>query len=201
MYASGEKQVITYIVSAGGNTMVKLTKKAVVVVDMLEDFVYGSLKNERSKRIIPNIVKLLNHARKKGWVVVYANDAHLPGDPEEKVWGAHALAGSPGAKVIEELSPKDGDFVLGKRTYSAFYETGLDLILREHRVEEVIIAGQHTHICVRHTSADAFARNYAITVPEDCVESFTDEDHQQGLAYLTMCYKARVVGIAEIVNE
>ncbi|HUD20034.1 MAG TPA: isochorismatase family cysteine hydrolase [Patescibacteria group bacterium] len=168
-------------------------KYAVIVVDMLEDFVYGTLKNERAKRIIPHIAALLTHARNNHWVVVYANDAHLPGDPEEKVWGPHALAGSPGARVIKELTPHNGDFVLGKRTYSSFYETGLDLLLREKGVSTVIIVGQHTHICVRHTSADAFAKNYSIIIPEDGVESFTDEDHIGGLAYLKMCYAATIV--------
>ncbi len=166
---------------------------AVIVVDMLEDFVYGALKNERAKRIIPHIKALLMHARKHDWVVVYSNDAHLSGDPEEKVWGPHALAGSTGAQVIKELAPHKGDFVLGKRTYSAFYETGLDLLLREKGVDTVIIVGQHTHICVRHTSADAFAKNYSIIIPEDGVESFTDEYHNGGLAYLTMCYAAKIV--------
>jgi nicotinamidase-related amidase len=170
-----------------------ITKKAVIVIDMLEDFVYGALKNERSHKIIPNIAKLLDYARKNGWLVVYSNDAHLPGDPEEKVWGAHALAGSAGAEVIKELAPQKGDYILGKRTYSAFYETGLDLILREHGVEEVIITGQHTHICVRHSSADAFARNYNITIPSDCVESFTDKDHHEGLEYLKTIYKAKII--------
>jgi len=175
-------------------------KKAVIVLDMLEDFVYGALKNDRSKKIIPNIKKLLDHARKNGWIVVYSNDAHLPGDPEEKVWGVHALAGSAGAEVIKELQPKKGDFTLGKRTYSGFYETGLDLVLREHDVKEVIITGQHTHICVRHTSADAFARNYRITIPEDCVESFSDEDHTKGLEYLKMCYGAKIVKTADLMK-
>jgi nicotinamidase-related amidase len=176
------------------------TKRAVIVIDMLEDFVYGSLKNDRSKRIIPNIKKLLTHARKQGWVVVYSNDAHLLGDPEEKVWGVHALAGSDGAKVIKELVPQKEDYELGKRTYSAFYETGLDLVLREHGVEEVVITGQHTHICVRHACADAFARNYSIIVPDDCVESFTDKDHLEGLEYLKMVYKAKVMSTNELVK-
>ena len=134
-------------------------KYAVVVIDMLHDFVYGALKNDRAKKIIPPLKKLLSHARKNGWLVVYANDAHLPGDPEEKVWGAHALAGTPGAQVIKELMPEKGDVVLPKRTYSAFHETGLDLLLRQHGITKVIVTGQHTHICVRHTSADAFSRN------------------------------------------
>lgn len=175
-------------------------KKAVIVIDMLEDFVYGKLKNDRSKQIIPNIAKLLTHARKNGWVVVFGNDAHLPGDPEEKVWGQHALVGTPGAQVIKELAPQKGDFVVGKRTYSAFYETGLDLILREHKVEDVIITGQHTHICVRHTTADAFIRDYNIFIPQDCVESFTDEDHEKGLEYLKMCYKVEVVKTEDLVK-
>jgi nicotinamidase-related amidase len=179
----------------------KDTKKAVIVIDMLEDFVYGSLKNERSKRIIPNIARLLAHARKSGWVVVYSNDAHLPGDPEEKVWGPHALAGSPGAQVINDLKPQKGDFILGKRTYSSFYETGLDLILRERGVEEVILTGQHTHICIRHTSADAFARNYNITIPHDCVESFTDDDQKKGLDYLKAIYKADVVSTDNLLLQ
>lgn len=174
-------------------------KKALIVIDMLEDFIYGSLKNERSRRIIPNIGKLLDFGRKNGWVVVYSNDAHLPGDPEERVWGAHAIAGTPGAEVIKELAPQKGDYILGKRTYSSFYETGLDLILREKGIDEVVITGQHTHICVRHTSADAFIRNYAITVPADGVESFTEKDHQEGLGYLKMCYGAKITTTKELV--
>src|SRR3989338_3713622 len=178
----------------------KKQKYAVIVIDMLEDFVYGALKNERAKRIIPNIAKLLALARKNGWLVVYANDAHLPGDPEEKVWGPHALAGTPGAQVIKELKKKKGDVVLPKRTYSSFYETGLDLLFRQNGVKEVIITGQHTHICVRHTSADAFARNYDIIIPSDAVESFSDKDHQEGLEYLKMCYKAKIVKVKDITR-
>ncbi|MEK7543691.1 MAG: isochorismatase family cysteine hydrolase [Patescibacteria group bacterium] len=178
----------------------KKGKYAAIVIDMLEDFVYGALKNDRAKRIIPNIEKLLADARKKGWLVVYANDAHLSGDPEERVWGAHALAGSPGAQIIEALASKKGDIVLGKRTYSAFHETGLDLLLRQHDIKTVILVGQHTHICVRHTSADAFANNYSIVVPDDCVESFSDEDHHGGLAYLKMCYGATITSVKKLLK-
>lgn len=178
-----------------------MSKKAVIVIDMLEDFVYGALKNDRARKIIPNIKKLLGYARKQGWIVVYSNDAHLPGDPEERVWGRHAMKGSDGAKVIKDLKPEKNDFVLDKRTYSSFYETGLDLILREHGVEEVIITGQHTHICVRHTSADAFARNYKIIIPEDCVESFTQEDHEGGLKYLKLCYGVITVKTEDLTKS
>ncbi|PJE73293.1 MAG: nicotinamidase [Candidatus Tagabacteria bacterium CG10_big_fil_rev_8_21_14_0_10_40_13] len=175
-------------------------KKAVIVIDMLEDFVFGSLANKRAEAIISPLKKLLAYARKKHWLVVYVNDAHLPGDPEEKVWGVHALAGTPGAQVIKTLKPQKGDVILPKRTYSSFYETGLDLLLRQNGVTTIIITGQHTHICVRHTSADAFARNYDIIIPRDCVESFTQEDHEKGLEYLKMCYKAKIVRAKDLTK-
>lgn len=176
------------------------TKKAVIVIDMLEDFVYGALKNDRARHIIPNIKKLLTHARKNKWLVIFSNDAHLPGDPEDRIWGPHAIKGTPGAQVIKDLKPKKGDFVLGKRNYSAFYETKLDEILKEKGVEEIIITGQHTHICVRHASADAFMRGYFVTIPEDCVETFTDKDHREGLEYLKMCYGAKIVKTKDIIR-
>jgi nicotinamidase-related amidase len=174
-------------------------RPAVVIVDMLDDFVTGALANPRSAPIIPAIATLAAHAREQGWPVVYANDAHLPGDFEERVWGPHALAGSPGARVIAELEPQEGDHVLPKRFYSAFYETGLDSLLRQSGVDTLIICGQHTHICVRHTAADALYRGYRIVVPPDAVESFTEEDHESGLEYLSAVYGAELTPVSELV--
>ena len=184
--------------------------KAVIVVDMLNDFVTGALANPRSEDITPRIAQLLQTARERGWLVVYGNDAHLPNDPEEKVWGAHALAGTPGADVIPDLAPQEGDFVLPKRFYSSFYETGLRSLLRQNDVDEVIITGQHTNICVRHTSSDAFNEGFAITVPHDAVAMFeepgmTDDEYnhlqQDALSYLKNVYGARVTTVSEIVED
>ena len=85
--------------------------KALLVIDMLNDFVTGSLKNPRAETIIPTIHELVAAARadRTGWLVVYANDAHLPQDFELRVWGEHAMAGTPGADVIPELAPAQGD--------------------------------------------------------------------------------------------
>ena len=172
---------------------------AVVVVDMLDDFVTGPLANPRSERIIPRIAELLDGARDRGWVVCYANDAHLPGDPEEKIWGQHAMAGTPGAQVIARLAPHATDIEFPKRYYSSFYETGLGGYLRQRDVDTVILVGQHTHMCVRHTSADAFNLGLRIIVPTDGVEAFTDADHDGGLAYLRQVYGASTPTIVELL--
>lgn len=175
--------------------------RALLVVDMLNDFVTGKIANPRSERITPNIRDLLEKARSdEDWVVVYANDAHLPGDFELKVWGEHAMAGTEGAEIIPELAAGPGDIVLPKRFYSSFQETGLDPLLRQHGVDTIVLAGQHTNICVRHTTADAFFRGYEVIVPRDAVEAISEEDHESGLKYLEAIYQADLPYTKEILG-
>jgi len=175
--------------------------RALLVVDMLNDFVPGKIANPRAERIIPNIASLLDMARREDdWLVVYANDAHLPGDFELKVWGEHAMAGTEGAAIIPELAVADGDFALPKRFYSSFHETGLDPLLRQYGVDTIVLTGQHTNICVRHTTADAFFRGYQVIVPQDAVEAVSDEDHQAGLKYLEGIYRVALPYAGELVG-
>jgi nicotinamidase-related amidase len=176
-------------------------KPALIVIDMLKDFVTGALANPLSGPIIPRIAVLLDEARRQGWPVVYANDAHLPGDPQQRVCGPHSLAGTEGSETIPEIEPQDGDLVLPKRFYSSFYETGLDSYLRQRDVDTVILVGQHTDICVRHTAADALYRGYEIIVPPDAVASFVADDHERGLAYLERVYAARLVPVDGLIGE
>ena len=108
-----------------------MDNKAVILVDMLNDFVNGKLKCERANHIIPELKKLIEAARKHNVTVIYSNDAHYPQDPEVvQRWGIHALKGTKGAEVIPQLKPTSKDYVIEKRTYSGFYETGLDPLLR-----------------------------------------------------------------------
>ena len=174
--------------------------EAVLVVDMLNDFVTGKLKCERAQPIIPNIRRLNNAARKNDVEVIFVNDAHLPTDYELKVWGPHAMKGTPGARVIPELKPKKIDHVIEKRTYSGFYETGLDPLLRDLDVKNLYLTGLHTHMCARHTAADAFFRKYGLVAVEDGLQAFTEKDHQEGLAYFPN-YNAKVKKTDEIIGE
>ena len=174
--------------------------KALVIVDMLKDFVDGSLANPRAQAIVPPLQRLLAHARDEGWVVVFSNDAHRPDDPELKVWGEHAMEGSPGAEVIDDLEPREGDIISPKRHYGAFDETGLAKQLAERGVTEVVIAGQHTHICVRHSSYGALRNGFDVTVPSDAVCAFEGVDEGEALEYLKMAYHANVTSVDELAG-
>ena len=175
--------------------------EAVVVIDMLNDFVTGKLKCERAQKIIPNIKKLIESVRKKGIPVIYSNDAHLQTDFELGKWGKHAMKGTKEAEVIPQLKPEKKDYVLEKRVYSGFFETGLDSILRSLEVDTLILTGLHTNICVRHTAADAFFRGYKIRVPKDATNAFSERDYKAGLEYLKDVYNAEITETDKLIKE
>ena len=171
--------------------MKKLKHPSNLDVDMLNDFVTGALGCDRARDIVPATAALLNAAREKGVPVIFCNDCHLPGiDRELKLWGDHAIKGTPGAEVIPELCLCEKDYVVPKRRYSGFFQTDLDILLKELGVKTVVITGLHTHMCCRHTSADAYCLGYDVVVAKEATNAFTEEDYQGGLAYLKTCYGA-----------
>jgi nicotinamidase-related amidase len=179
-----------------------MSKPAVLIVDMLNDFVTGSLACERGQRIIAPLSRLVASARATDVPVIYCNDAHHPGiDHELKFWGDHALAGTAGAEVIPELKPEPQDYVVPKRRYSGFFQTDLHILLRELGVDTLIVTGLHTHMCVRHTAADGYQWGFDIVAPEDGLDAFTAEDHEGGLAYLKNVYGARLTSCDELIAE
>ncbi len=177
-------------------------KPAVLVVDMLEEFVRGRLKAKQAEDIVPRLARLLDAARRLGVPVIHVVDTHYPGvDAEFRLWGPHAVAGSPEARIVEELGPKDGDFVVHKRRYDGFVYTDLDLLLRELGVDTVIVTGIHTHICVQQTVMGAFYRGYRIIVPVDCVAAASEEWHRRGLEYMEEFAGAELVNSEELIKR
>lgn len=179
---------------------------AVILIDVQNDFFTGPLKTKRVPAIIQPLQRLLVAAHKNGVPVIYCIDAHYPQDVEvTRKWGNHAIKGTVGAEVIPELTPDKADYIVEKRTYSGFYETGLDPLLRSlyggDGAKTVILGGVHTNICIRHTSADAFFRGYHIVIVEDGVEAFTEKDHKEGLKYLEYVYNAKVMAANDIIKE
>lgn len=184
-------------------------KTGLIILDMLEDFVDGVLANPAAKQILEPIALLAEEARRReDWVVIYGNDAHQSRDFEFAVFGEHALAGSAGAQVIPELRPGPGDITVPKRNYSAFSSTDLDITCQVHAIDHVVIVGQHTDCCCRHTAYDAFRRGIGITVVQDatCVYQPAVHDgyeaHQQAaLNYLHNFYNADVTAARSLVHR
>ena len=165
------------------------------------------MKTKNVAKIIPALQRLTVAARKNAVPVIYAIDAHYPQDVEVvRSWGTHAIKGTEGAQVIPELSPdKTVDYVVEKRTYSGFYETGLDPLLRSlykgDGAKIMILGGLHTSLCIRHTAADAFFRGYHIIVVKDGVGAFNEADQRQSLKYMEYVYDAKIMTANSIIQE
>lgn len=175
--------------------------QAVLVIDMIREFVTGRLGFPAARAIVPNIRMLVDAARKTGRPVVYVCDAHRPQDPQLRVWGEHAIDGTEGAEIIDDLAPGGSDTVIKKRTYSAFYGTDLHGFLQSQKVTEVVLTGVVTNICIQHTAADAFFRGYGVVVPEDSTAAVEEELHRSALQTMKQLYAAKIVRSADLVQE
>ncbi len=179
-----------------------MLKTAIIVIDMINDFVTGVFRSDRAARIIPNIKALLNYARRQKVPIIYATDAHVPSvDPEFNVWGRHAEAGSWGAEIVEELKPRKGDFRILKRKYSAFQGTNLDQLLSKLEVETVVLTGVVTDICIQHTAADAFFRGYKIIIPKDCVEAADSPTQKAAIKFIKKAYAPEITTSKQLLEK
>jgi nicotinamidase-related amidase len=146
---------------------------ALIVVDMQNDFVRpeGKLFVPDAPATVPKIRALLAFARQHGLFTVFTQDTHYPGDPEFPIWGEHCVAGTWGWQIIDELAPREGELVLQKRRYDAFYGTPLDHELRLRKIEQLIICGTVASICVHYTAASAALRWYGVIIPVDATSA------------------------------
>ncbi len=162
-----------------------MKKEALLVIDMLNDFVLSgaSLEVPDTRTIIPIVQYEIRRARIAGNPVIYVCDTHARDDKEFRKfgWPAHAVKGTRGAQVVEDLKPAPGDSIIPKNTYSGFYGTSLDETLKKLGVDSLRLTGCVTHICIMITASDAVLRDYKVTVVEDGVAGIAREDHDAAL--------------------
>jgi ureidoacrylate peracid hydrolase len=153
------------------------SKTAVIVVDMLNDFFLegGAMVLEGGDVLYEPLQRLLDVARESGSPVYWANQWLDPDDGLFQIRTPHCIKGTWGAEIVPALPVPSEDYVVQKRRYSGFFQTDLDLRLREKGIDSVIVTGVVTNICVRSTVNDAFFLGYRVVVPEECVMATSPE--------------------------
>jgi nicotinamidase-related amidase len=167
-------------------------KKVLIVVDMINDFVTGTLGSDRARQIVPNISALIKKAKKQGIPVIYLRDAHTSGDKELGIWGEHAMKGTQGCEIIPELKPEKNDIVIEKKWYSAFVDTQLPDILKRLGTDTIIFTGVSTDICVQNNVAPAYFSGYKTIVPRDCTASIDEESYEFSLKYMKNIFGTQI---------
>lgn len=173
---------------------VKAGSSALLVIDVQNDFAKpsGRLYAGGAEKIIQPISRLLSAARGAGATVIYTQDWHLRDDPEFKIWGEHAVEGTWGAEIVDELKPAEGEVVVRKPSYDAFYSTPLDHILRSRGIGTLILTGLLGNVCVLCTAIGAAVRGYKLVLPVDAIFTIHEFDHVASLRFMNSILKAEL---------
>jgi nicotinamidase/pyrazinamidase len=157
-------------------------KPAIIVVDMLKDNLKESPRNpylQEGRALIPNLQRLLEEGRRRGFPIIFACDSFLEGDFIFKGrMKVHSLRGTQGAEVVDDLNPIPTDIILPKRRFSAFFKTDLDQTLRTLGVDTIVATGMTTEVCVLMTVMDGLSHDFSVILLENCTASRSKEFHQ-----------------------
>ncbi len=181
------------------------SKTALVIIDMQRDFMepggFGeTLGNDVSKlaRAVIPIGLVLAVAREMGLLVIHTREGHLPdlsdappakierGAPRRRIgdpgpMGRILIRGEPGHDIIPQLYPLASEVVIDKPGKGAFYATELGDILKTHGIENLLVCGVTTEVCVNTTVREANDRGYRCVVISDGCASYFPEFHEMGL--------------------
>jgi biuret amidohydrolase len=180
-------------------------RTAVVMIDMQRDFLepggFGeTLGNDVSllQRAVAPCKALLESTRRHGMLIVHTREGHRPdlsdapkaklerGAPSMRIgspgpMGRILVRGEAGHDIIPELYPRAGEPVVDKPGKGAFYATDLQSILKNRGIENLIVCGVTTEVCVHTTVREANDRGYRCIVPSDCCASYFPEFHEVAL--------------------
>lgn len=163
---------------------------AVLVVDMQNDFANenGALFVPAAPATLAPIQEFLSRAREKNLFIIFTQDWHNPQDPEFRIWPAHAVAGTWGAEILPELSPREDEPRIRKTTYDPFFNTELEALLVHQGKKDLVIVGTVANICVLHAAGSAALRGMRVVVPKDGVSALTDFDLLAAFRQITYLY-------------
>jgi biuret amidohydrolase len=167
-------------------------RAALIVIDMQQGY-YQPAKEAGIPlmpgfaRQVERVLGVVDACRAAGVPVVFTQEVHRRDlvdfgrelDGDESI---HCLEGDPGTELVEELRPREGDYLIAKRRYSCFFGTDLEILLRGLGVRTLLLVGGLTDVCVHYTFADAHQRDYHVRVLEDCVLGSTVERHRASLS-------------------
>ena len=181
------------------------SKTALVIIDMQRDFMepggfgetLGNDVSQLARAVIP-IASVLAAARDSGMLVIHTREGHLPdlsdappakverGAPSLRIgdpgpMGRILIRGEAGHDIIPELYPVAGEVVIDKPGKGAFYATELGDTLKKYGIDNLLVCGVTTEVCVNTTVREANDRGYRCVVISDGCASYFPEFHEMGL--------------------
>ncbi|MFD7862319.1 isochorismatase family protein [Streptomyces sp. NPDC059783] len=154
---------------------------ALIVVDLQQGIV-GLPTAHPTAEVVARAATLADAFRAKGLPVVLVR---VTGGAPGRTEGPARSGGAPAAdwaEIVPELGPREGDLVVTKQQWGAFYGTDLDLLLRRRGITQVVLAGIATSIGVESTARAAHEHGYHVTLATDAMTDMSAEAHDNSLA-------------------
>ncbi len=165
---------------------------ALLLIDVINglDFEGNEFLVRESRRIADNIYELKQDAKRMNIPVIYVNDNFGRWRSDKQGIISHAMMDQyGGAYMSRKLIPDDDDYFIIKPKHSAFYCTTLDVLLQHLKVRTLVMCGVAGNICVLFSANDAYMRDFALLVPEDCVASNSEEENTSALKLMANTLK------------
>jgi nicotinamidase-related amidase len=164
-------------------------RSALLVIDMQNDFLLpdAPVRAPGGLELVPLIADLAGAARRAGLPVIFTQEMHRADRSDFGIElgfePPHCLEGTPGMDLVAGLEPQPGDVrIQRKRRYDAFLGTELDLVLRTRSVENLLVVGVCTDICVMSTVHHARNLDYRVILLRDGVAGSTPARHDAAIA-------------------
>lgn len=167
------------------------TPHALIIVDMQNDFVLPGAPAVVGGAFatLPKIREALDFWRKQKWPVVYLYREYRRDGSDIEITRMETflrdkkfcIPGSPGARIVEEIAPVEGDYLIMKNRFSGFMDTELDFILRRLGVGRIAVCGTQYPCCVRSTLVDGICYGYETVCLTDATSASTPEVAQANI--------------------
>lgn len=164
-----------------------MSSTALVVIDLQKGIVARDTKPHTSAAVVKRSAQLADAFRAAKLPVFLVHVTFAPGRSDalkQPVDSPNPPAEPPAdwSDFVPEIGPRQGDIIITKRQWGAFYGTDLDLQLRRRGIGTIVLCGIATNFGVESTARDAWERNYEIIFAEDAMSSMEEESHRFAIA-------------------
>ncbi len=159
---------------------------ALIVVDLQDGDGCDGIPIMKGSKTYENAPKIIKFFRDRQLPVIQIREMHRAdmsdfGRELDGVEGVHCLEGTRNVEFNPLTAPAKTDYTIGKRRYSAFLGTDLDLLLQCKGIKTLFLIGGLTDVCVRFTAVDAHQHDYHFYVVTDCVTGSSWKAHEYAL--------------------
>ena len=185
----------------------KIEKNSVLLVIDIQQEDFKEMREENwddpAWDCIRNARRVLDVFRAKKLPVIHIKEVHRPnmvdfGRELDGSEGIHCIESSPDTDYAKLTYPIEGEYLISKRRYSAFFGTDLEILLKGLHVDTLYLIGGLTDVCIHYTAVDAHQNDYHFKVVTDAVAGSSEEAHCYALKAMQYLQRDALITVADV---